>query len=98
MQIILYLIINNKVLLYSTGNYIQYPVINLYGKEHIYMCVCVCITESLCCISYTSMKFKKKKHSFSSVLFSTCLIFNSSHSNRCEVRPHSGFDLQFPDD
>ena len=25
--------INNKVLLYSTGNYIQYPVINHTGKE-----------------------------------------------------------------
>ena len=26
--------INNKVLLYSTGNYIQYPVINHNGKEY----------------------------------------------------------------
>ena len=26
--------INNKVLLYSTGNYIQYPVINRNGKEY----------------------------------------------------------------
>ena len=42
--------INNKVLLYSTGNYIQYPVISHNGKEyekvytyiyiyiHIYVC------------------------------------------------------------
>ena len=40
--------INNKVLLYSTGNYIQYPVINHNGKEfkkNVY----ICITESLCC-------------------------------------------------
>ena len=33
--------IHNKVLLYSTGNYIQYPVINHngkeYEKEHIYV-------------------------------------------------------------
>ena len=33
--------INNKVLLYSTGNYMQYPVINHngkeYEKEYIYM-------------------------------------------------------------
>ena len=29
--------INNKVLLYSTGNYIQYPVINHNGKE----CLCI---------------------------------------------------------
>ena len=26
--------INNKVLLYSTGNYIQYPMINHNGKEY----------------------------------------------------------------
>ena len=26
--------INNKVLLYSTGNYIQYAVINCNGKEY----------------------------------------------------------------
>ena len=38
--------INNKVLLYSTGDYIQYPVINHNGKEYkknIYMYVCVCV-------------------------------------------------------
>ena len=31
-----------KILLYSVGNYIQHPVINLNEKEY------VCITESLC--------------------------------------------------
>ena len=39
--------INNWVLLYSTGNYIQYPVINHNGKE--YEKEYMCITESLCC-------------------------------------------------
>ena len=32
--------VNNKVLLYNTGNYIQYPMINCNGKEYkkrIYM-------------------------------------------------------------
>ena len=29
--------INNQVLLYSTGNYIQYPVINHNGKEYMYV-------------------------------------------------------------
>ena len=37
--------INNKVLLYSTENYIQYPIINLNGKEYfkkecIYIYIC----------------------------------------------------------
>ena len=31
--------INNKVLLYSTGNYIQYPVINHNGKEEEKECI-----------------------------------------------------------
>ena len=39
----------NKVLLYSTGNYIQYPVINYNGKEYEKEYIYICITESLCC-------------------------------------------------
>ena len=41
--------INNKVLLYSTGNYIQYPVINHNGKDYEKEYIYICITESLCC-------------------------------------------------
>ena len=40
--------IYNEVLLYSTGNYIQYPVINHNGKnmkKNVY----TCLTETLCC-------------------------------------------------
>ena len=33
--------IHNKVLQYSTGNYIQYPVINQTGKEYEKECVSV---------------------------------------------------------
>ena len=47
--------INNTVLLYSTENYIQYPMINHNGKEYkkcmyvyIYMYIYICINESLC--------------------------------------------------
>ena len=35
--------INNKVLLYSTGNYIQYPVINYNGKEYEKECIYIYI-------------------------------------------------------
>ena len=38
---------NNKVLLYNTGNSIQYPMRNRNGKE--YEKEYICITESLCC-------------------------------------------------
>ena len=34
--------INSKVLLYSTGNYIQYLVIN-HNRKNIRMYVCVCV-------------------------------------------------------
>ena len=41
---------NNKVLLYSTGNYTQYLIITYIGKEfekeYIYICVSMCVTES----------------------------------------------------
>jgi len=39
--------INNKALLYSTGNYIQYLLINHNGNE--YKKEYVSVTESLCC-------------------------------------------------
>ena len=39
--------INNKVLLYSTENYIQYPIINHSGEEYFKKNVYICITESL---------------------------------------------------
>ena len=48
-NILLYIyIINNKNLLYSTENYIQYLVITYNEKEsenniYIYMCACVCV-------------------------------------------------------
>ena len=41
--------IYNKVLMYSTGNYTQYPVINHNAKEHKKKNVYMYITESLCC-------------------------------------------------
>ena len=31
--------INSKILLYRTGNYTQYLIINYSGKNEIYMCV-----------------------------------------------------------
>ena len=52
MQTVMYRM-DNKVLLYSTRNYIQYPVINHNGKEYKKECICVYIfiTESLCYIA-----------------------------------------------
>ena len=41
--------INNNVLLCSTENYIQYPVINHNRKEYEnYVCVCVCVRMCVC--------------------------------------------------
>ena len=36
---------NNKVLLYSIGNYIQCLIITDNGKEYVCVCVCVCVSE-----------------------------------------------------
>ena len=44
--------INSKVLLYSTDNYTQYPMIDHNGKE--YRKKNVYITESLCCSAVTN--------------------------------------------
>ena len=49
--------INNKVALYGTGNYIQYPVVNHNGKiykKNAY----ICITESLCCAAESNTHYK----------------------------------------
>ena len=45
--------INNTVLLWSTGNCIQYPVTNRSGKECEKEYVCIQRLESLCCASET---------------------------------------------
>ena len=43
MQSILYRMGKHKVLLHSTGNYIQYSVINHNGKEYEKECMCACL-------------------------------------------------------
>ena len=43
--------INNKVLLYSTRNYIQSPGINHNGREYYKKRLYMCKTESLHCIA-----------------------------------------------
>ena len=47
--------INNKVLLYSSGNYIQYPATNHSRKEYEKECVYICITESVCYTTETNI-------------------------------------------
>lgn len=43
--------VSNKILLCSTGNYIQYPMLNHNGKEILkeYIYTYICITESFFC-------------------------------------------------
>ena len=48
-----------QVLLYSTGSYTQYPVIN-YGKEYEKEYIHMCITESFCCTE--KKKLEKNKN------------------------------------
>ena len=69
MQTRIYRMVNNEALPQSTGNCIQYPLINRNGKEYAY----ICITESLCCIAvmnttlyinYISIKKRRQPCSF----------------------------------
>ena len=46
--------INNKGLLYSTGNYIQHLVINYNGKQSQKECACVC-ARTYCCYLVTKL-------------------------------------------
>ena len=61
--------INSKILLYSTGNYIQYPLINNIGKEYkkehicMYICVCVCVE-----LSHFALEQKLTQHCNSTIL------------------------------
>ena len=67
--------INNKVLMYITGNYIQHPVTNHNEKE--YKTRYTCIIESFCstaeinttCKSTILQKHLKNKYNKSGVLF-----------------------------
>ena len=60
---------NKKVLLYSTGDYSQDPMINHKKKEYKEKrMLCMCITESLCCteinntVNQRYFNKKKKNH------------------------------------
>ena len=44
--------VSNKILLCSTGNYIQYLVIKHSGKEYEKECVCVCVCVYVCVCIY----------------------------------------------
>ena len=55
MQSIMHRMVNNKVLLYSIGNYVQYPVITIMAKsmkkDYIYAEILHCTTETFHCKS-----------------------------------------------
>ena len=78
MRTIIYRMGNNEVLLYNTGNYIQYPVINHNGKR-LYICN-IRQTESLC---YTA----EIKHNFVNQLYFNKIKFKkkaSTHLGNCD--------------
>ena len=58
--------INNKVLLCSTGNCIQYPLINHNGKEYKEECVCVCVCVCVK-LNYFDIQQKLTQHCKSTI-------------------------------
>ena len=72
---------HNKVLLYSPGNYIQYPVINHNGKgyflkKNVYMY----ITQSLCCTPETGITLQINDTSIKDKIKYCCVSRACSHS------------------
>ena len=59
--------INNKVLLYSTGSYIQFPVINYNRKEYEKVCVCVCVCIHIY-INHLALQQKLTQHCKSAIV------------------------------
>ena len=58
--------LNNKVWLYSTGNYIQYPMINHNGKEYLKKeCVCVYIYM----YNWITLLYGRNKHNIVNQLY-----------------------------
>ena len=51
MQTTIYRMDKKQVLLYSTKNYIQYPMISHHGQEFKSVCVCVCVCVYLNCFA-----------------------------------------------
>ena len=52
--------VNNEILLYYTGNYIQYPVINHNGKVFIYMLCWTPENNPTLKINYSLINFLKR--------------------------------------
>ena len=69
--------INNKVLLYSAGNYIQYPVINKNGKEYEKEYIYICKKKWKQTIKKSPMRSLKKKKETCIVLFKKPCVNNS---------------------
>ena len=61
--------INSKVLLNSTKDYIQYPVINHHGKYKQRMCVCVCVCVCVhIYLNHFALQQKQIQHCKSTIL------------------------------
>ena len=72
----------NKVLLYSTGNYIPSPGINHNAKEYKIQCIYTYMTESLFCTAENMI---------------SQLYFNFKRNSSCKVSKSQGCNTQHRD-
>ena len=95
---------DNKILLCTTGNYVQYPVTNRLGKEyekdfihththtHTCVCVCVCVCARSCPTLWDPMDYSLlaplSKKIFQARILQWVAIFYSSVSSQPRVRTH----------
>ena len=79
---------NNKVLLYSTGNYTQYPIINHNGNEYKKQCIYKykCIIESLWCTPETNKTFSGPQETIIPMKHSMMLKLNLGNNSLLYIR------------
>ena len=56
-----------------------------------------CFQQRLHQFIFPPTVYKGSLFSISSPMFVICVLFDDSHSDKCEVISHCGFDLHFPD-
>ena len=70
-----------------------YPTVALLGHT---VTAC-CFSQRINQFTFPPAEWKYSLSSIPSSAFITCRLFDSDHSDGCEVIPHCSFDLHFPD-
>ena len=80
----------------------RYPGVELLGhmvvKFLVFLRKLPTVFQWLHQVTFSPTVYKGPLFSTSSSTFVICILFDDSHSDRCEMIPHCDFNLQFPDE